>query len=67
MFTRLAGFEIKSMWPIFKAKMLIYQSKADFDEIILFGKITRLYTQQLEKCLYGICMEIENSTFHSGP
>ena len=27
-FTCLAGYGIKSMWPIFKTKMLIYQPKA---------------------------------------
>ena len=30
-FTRLEGCEIKSMWPIFKIKVLIYQSKANLD------------------------------------
>ena len=28
------------MWPIFNFEMLIFQSKANFDEKILFGKIT---------------------------
>ena len=41
-FTRLAGCEIKSMRPIFKTKLLIYQSKANLDEKILFGNITHL-------------------------
>ena len=41
-FTLLAGSGIKSMWPIFKAKMLIFPSKANLDEKILFGKITHL-------------------------
>ena len=39
-FSRLAGSEIKSMRRIFKTKMLIVQSKANFEEKILFGKIT---------------------------
>ena len=30
---------MKSMRPIFKTEMLIYQSKANFDEIILYVKI----------------------------
>ena len=30
-FTRLAGNGMKSMWSIFKTKMLIYQSKANSD------------------------------------
>ena len=41
MFTRLAGCEIKSMRPIFKTEILIYQSKANSDEKILLGKITK--------------------------
>ena len=41
-FTRLAGCVIKSMRPIFKTEMLIYQLKANLDERILFGKITHL-------------------------
>ena len=36
---RLAGCEIKSIRPIFKIKMQIYQSKANLDENILLGKI----------------------------
>ena len=39
MFTCLAGNGIKSMKPILKTDMLIYQSKANLDEKILFGKI----------------------------
>ena len=39
-FTRLAGCGIKSMRPIFKTEMLMYQLKANFDEKSLFGKIT---------------------------
>ena len=38
-FTRLTGSVIKSMRPIFKTEMLIYQSKANLDQKILFGKI----------------------------
>ena len=41
-FWRLAGCGIKSMRPIFKTEMLIYQSKANLDEKILFGNITYL-------------------------
>ena len=54
------------MRPIFKTIMLIYHSKANLDEEILFGKIKHFKTQQQSKCLYGVCMGIENSTFHSG-
>ena len=35
----LVGCGIKSMWLIFKIEMLIYLSKANLDEKILFGKI----------------------------
>ena len=38
----LEGHGIQSVWPIFKTKMLIFQSKANLDERTLFGKITHL-------------------------
>ena len=41
-FRRLEGCGIKSMWPIFKTKKFIYQSKINLDEKILFGKIKHL-------------------------
>ena len=41
-FQSLAGYRIKSMFLIFKTKMLIYQSKANLDEEILFGKVRHL-------------------------
>ena len=47
----LAGCEIKSMGPIFKAKVLIYQSKADLDEKNLFGKITRHLNPEIWKMM----------------
>ena len=31
-FTRLAGDGINSMWPVFKNKIPIFQSKANIDE-----------------------------------
>ena len=34
------GYGMKSMRAIFKTNMLTYQSKANLDEKILFGKIT---------------------------
>ena len=37
-FRRLEGCGIKSMRPIFKTEMLIYQSKANLYERILFDK-----------------------------
>ena len=42
MFKRLVGCWIKSMRPIFKTEMFIYQSKANLDESVLFGQITHL-------------------------
>ena len=66
-FARLAVCEIKNMRLIFKTKMLMYQSKANLDEKNFFVKSHVVMTQQLEKCLEGVRMGIENSTFHSGP
>ena len=40
--TRLAGYRIKNMWPIFKINMLIYQSKACLIEKILFCEVAQL-------------------------
>ena len=39
---RLVGCGIKSMRLISQTEMLIYQSKANLDEKVLFGKITHL-------------------------
>ena len=48
---------IKSMWLLLKNKILIYQSKANLDMKILFGKITHLIDPKirktLERSLYG--------------
>ena len=41
-FRLLEGCGIKSMRPIFKTKVIIYHSKANLDEKILFGKIKHL-------------------------
>ena len=49
-FTRLPSCGIDSMRPIFKTEMLIYHSKANLDEKILFGKITHYLDPKLEKC-----------------
>ena len=35
-FRRLEGCGIKSMWPIFKTKVLIYHSKANLDVKIFY-------------------------------
>ena len=50
MLTRLAGCGIKSTGPIFKIKILICQSKANFDVNILFGNSTHLLNPKLGKC-----------------
>ena len=50
-FKRLAGYEIKSMRLIFKTKMLIFQSTANSDEKILFGKITHHLDLDITKML----------------
>ena len=50
-FRRLEGYGIKSMCPIFKTKMLIYQSKANLDVKILFGNIARLIDPEIRKML----------------
>ena len=39
------------MRPIFKTEMLIYQSKANLDEKILFGKITDHLDSEIRKIL----------------
>ena len=48
-FTRLMGCGIKIMQPIFKSKIRIYQSKAELDEKVLFGKITHLQDPTIRK------------------
>ena len=47
------------MWPNFKTKMFIYQSKSNLDEKILLPKIRQMPGREL----HGY----ENSMFHSGP
>ena len=39
------------MWPVFKIKMSIYQSKANFDEKVLFEKITHHLDPEMRKML----------------
>ena len=55
------------MWPIFDTKMLIYQSKTNLDEKILFGKITHPFDPEIRKMLVKGIFGKEDSTFHSGP
>ena len=63
----LAGCGIKSMRPIFKTEMLIYQSKANLDEAILFGKITHYVDLEIRKMLSRSMFVNEYFTCHSGP
>ena len=65
-FTRLQSHEIKSLWPIFVTKMLIYQSKANLDEKILFGKITHHLDPEIRKMWVMGTFGNRKPTFHSG-
>ena len=49
MFTRLEGYGIKNMWPIFENKISIFQSKANLDEKMLLGKITHHLDLEIRK------------------
>ena len=55
------------MWPIFKSKMLIFQSKDNLDEKILFDKITHHLDPEIRKILVRGKFGNEDSTVHSGP
>ena len=39
------------MWTNLKTEMLIYQSKANADEKVLFGKITHILDPEIRKML----------------
>ena len=65
-FTHLACHEMKCSWLIFKTKLLIFQSKANLDENILFGKITHHLVPEVRKMLVRGMFWKHNSTFHSG-
>ena len=43
------------MWLIFKTEMLIYHSKADLDEKILFSKITHQLDSGIRTLLLRAC------------
>ena len=58
---------MKSTRPIFKTEMLIYQSKAIFDEKILFGKITYHLDPEIRKMLVNGKFGNGYSTFTFGP
>ena len=52
-FTHLVGCEIRSMRPILITEMLIYQSKANLDEKISYGKIAHLKPKNKESAGKG--------------
>ena len=66
-FTSLQGCGVKSMRPIVETSMLIYQSKANLDVKILFGKIKQLQDPEIMKMLETGLFGNHDSTFHSGP
>ena len=55
------------MMPIFKIKILIYQSKANFDEKSLFGKICRHLDPEMWTMLVRGMFGTKDSPFRSGP
>ena len=55
------------MRPIFKTEMLMYQSKANLDEKILFGNITHHSDPEIRKMLVRGMFGNKDSSFHSGP
>ena len=55
------------MRPILQTEMLIYQSKANLDEKILFGRITHHLDPEIREMLVNGNFGSEDSTFHSGP
>ena len=61
-FRCLEGCGIKSMRPIFKTKMLIYQSRVNLDEKVLFGNISHLIDPGIRKML--VKGMFGNKTFH---
>ena len=57
---------LKRMWPIFKTEMLIFQSEANLDKKIYFGKITRYLDPEVRKMLLRCMFRIGNSMCTSG-
>ena len=66
-FKRLADCKMKSMSPVFKIEMFIYQLEANLIREIFFRKITHHLDQQIRKMLIKGMFVNEDSTFHSGP
>ena len=62
------GLWNKSMEPIVKTEMFIYQSKANLDMKILFSIITHHIDPEIRQMLInGKYGNDEDSTFHAGP
>ena len=59
--------EIKSNLPIFKTEMLIYESKVNLNEKILFRRITCDLDPKIRKMLARGVFRNKYSRFHSGP
>ena len=53
------------MGPIFKAEILIYQSKVNLDEKLLVGKMPHLIDPEVRKMLGRVIFGSKNTTFHS--
>ena len=66
-FRRLEDCGIKSMWPILKTEMFIYQSTVNLDEKILFGRIPHLTDPEIRKMMVMGMFGNKSSTFHCGP
>ena len=58
---------MKSMRQILKTEVLIFLSKANLNNKILFSKITDHLDPENRKMLVGDMFWNENSTFHSDP
>ena len=63
---RLVGCYIKSMGPIFKTELLLYQLKANLDEKILFDKIILHLDPEIGRRLVRGMFGNKDSSFHSG-
>ena len=55
------------MRQIFKTEILIYQSKANLDKKIFFGKVTHHLDPEIRNMLVRGMFGNRNSLFHSGP
>ena len=55
------------MRPISKTEMLIYHSKANLDEKILFGKITHFLDLEIRKIMVQCMFGNQDSKFYPGP